>query len=455
MLGLHTWAGQNRIARSVLENERTACRTGQKTGKSTTAAALAIWWVLTRPRGICLITAPAGHQLSNILWPEIQRLYASARMPLGGVLSKTWEHGWRLPGDRRIFGVSTDDPRKLQGVSGANQLIIVDEASGFEEKLFGSLLGNMAGGGKLLAISNPNEAGGTFYEAFTSKQEFWSTIHLSSEETPNYVERREVIPGLAGYDYIEARRREWGEDSPLFQVRVKGNFPSQSSDSVVGIGLVEAAGKRYDETPEGDTLELGVDVARFGDDESVIQPRRGRKALPVQAVNGFDNVAVAGLVRQTINDLRRKGERVRIKVDGSGNGSGVVDVLRAWNNEGRLGEFVEIVDVNVSNVADAEDEFERLRDQLWWGIRTWLAEGGALPPDSKRDGELTAVKYGFDSRGRIKVESKKDLKKRLGRSPDRADALALAVYEGARIAVHTPSHAPRLSRWSDFGGRGF
>ena len=441
----------------MLHNERTACRTGQKTGKTTTAAALALWWPLVHERGVVTITAPAGHQLTNILWPEIRRLYYGARFPLGGQLSKVAHSGWQLPNGSRIFGVTTDDPTKMQGVSGAEQLIIVDEASGYDRRLWESLLGNMAGGGRILAIGNPNEARGPFFDAFTSGQEFWSTIHISSEETPNYVQRREVIPGLAGYQYIEDRRREWGEDSAAFQVRVKGEFPSQSTDSVIGIGLIQAALDRYDDTAPGVGLDLGVDVARFGDDESVIQCRRGHRAYPCQVVNGFDNVQVAGLVRETLQRQREPGECIRVKVDGSGNGSGVVDVLNAWNNEGRLGEHVTVVDVNVSRNADNDSEYVRLRDQLWWGIRDWLTDGGALPPDNRRDGELSAVRYGFDSRGRTQIEKKADMKKRLGRSPDRADALALAIYTGNTTPIDDPYEdaLATIATFADGAGRGF
>lgn len=445
----------------MVEHVKTACRTGQKTGKSTIAAALALWWALTRYRAQVLLTAPSGHQISDILWPELTRLYYGARLPLGGRLYVDPAHGWKLGQGRRVFAVTTDDAKKLQGVSGANQLIVIDEASGFDDRLQEALEGNMMGGGRMLAIGNPNEASGFFYRAFTSQREHWSCIHVSSEETPNAVEGRTVIPGLAERSVIEQRAREWGRDSALFAVRVRGEFPTQSSDTVIGVGLVEAAIKRWPGTEPTGALHLGVDVARFGDDWSIIQARRGLKAYPIEpeteAVQGFDNVQVAGRVKRSITTRRVPGERVLVKIDGTGTGSGVVDVLRAWNDEGELGEHVEIIDVNAASAA-TDEQFRLLRDQLWWGIREWLRDGGALPPDDARDAELTAPKYGCDPRGRIKVESKDELRKRLpsGRSPDRADALALSIYGGAMLPVENEGEDElEGSRWDGYEHQGY
>ena len=310
----------------------------------------------------------------------------------------------------------------MAGLSGAEILFIIDEASGFPDALWEPIFGNMAGGGRLLALGNPTQLSGPFYEAFTQKQEFWSTLHISSEESPNVLAGDVLIPGLATREWVEEKKREWGEKSAAYQVRVAGNFPSQGDSAVIPFEAVQAAVLRWALTPADGLLHIGVDVARFGDDESVVQPRRGKKALEPFVFRGLDNVDLAGRVLRIARDLRNPGEKPRVKIDVVGNGSGVVDILKRQKNE------IEVVPVNVAEAATAEG-YHRLRDQLWFGCGDWLREGGAIPDDPKLFSELVAPTYFFDARGRQEVEEKEAVKKRLRRSPDRADALCLAVYE--------------------------
>jgi phage terminase large subunit len=366
------------------------------------------------------MTAPAYHQIRNILWPEVSRLFRGARFPIGGVLHKDPASGLELPHDRGIICISTDKPERIAGLSGSNILFLVDEGSGFPDDLWEPIFGNMAGGGRLLTTGNPTRTSGPFYEAFSSP-EFWHLIRVSSENTPNVLEGRAVIPGLATREWVEERRREWGEESAAYQVRVLGNFPTQADNAVIPLALAQAAQER--EAPEDGPLVIGVDVARFGDDESVIQPRRGSKAWPAIVVHGMDTVQLAGKVRQTVDELTRPGERPKLNIDEIGVGGGLVDVLKdrhpGWD----------VCGVNVAERATS-DGFSKLRDQLWFSCRDWLKEGGSIPDDPKLFSELVAPTYSFDTQGRQKVESKDDIKKRLKRSPDRADALCLAVYSG-------------------------
>lgn len=421
---------------AIASHKFVAVRSGQKTGKSTALAVAVIWWVLTRYRGYAVITAPSFEQVKDPVWKEVRRIHqecAAKGIDLGGKLSLDPATGWTLPGDRKAFGRSTDKAERMQGTSSPNILYVVDEASGYPVQLWQPLIGNMAGGGKLLATSNPTQTSGEFYDAFAtvkdpnpcaacgSEHGLWKTLQLRSDQTPNYRERRRVIPGLAEYDWVEERRREWGEESAAFQVRIIGNFPSQGDNAVVPLGLVQSAQQRYADTEADGLLNIGVDVARFGDDETVIYPMRGRKALTPKIIQGFDNVDVAGEVLKLARELRTGlGERPRVKIDEIGIGSGVVDIL-SRNTD------VETIGVNVSEAADA-DGYTRLRDQLWFGIKDWLRDGGAIPDDPRLMSELVAPIYKFDTQGRMQVQSKDDIKKTLKRSPDRADALALAIY---------------------------
>jgi phage terminase large subunit len=369
------------------------------------------------------MTAPAYHQIRNILWPEVGRLYRGARFPIGGILHKDPASGLELPHDRGVICVSTDKPERMAGLSGADILFLVDEGSGFQDELWEPIFGNMAGGGRLLTTGNPTRTSGPFYDAFSSP-EFWHLLHISSEDTPNARAGHTVIPGLATREWVEERRREWGEESAAYQVRVLGNFPTQADNAIISLGLVHAAQER--EAPEDGPLELGVDVARFGDDESVIQPRRGLHAMPATVVQGMDLMQLAGKVRQTVDALLRPNETPKIKIDEIGVGGGLVDILRSQHPRWT------IIGINVASRATS-DGFAKLRDQLWFGCRDWLKEGGSIPDDPKLFSELVAPTYSFDAQGRHKVESKDEIKKRLKRSPDRADALCLAVYSGGVV----------------------
>jgi phage terminase large subunit len=455
-LGQKLAPDQERILESVASHKYVAVRSGQKTGKSTACAIVVIWWVLTRARGYGVLTAPSFTQVEDPLWKEVRRLHREAAergVPLGGDMHVSPAAGWRLPGDRRAFGRSTDSAERMQGTSSPHILYVVDEASGYPAELWEPLLGNMAGGGKLLAISNPTQTAGQFYDAFTVVKDpkpcaacggvehgLWKPIHLRSDRTPNYLERRQVIPGLAEYEWVEERRREWGEESVAFQVRVRGNFPTQPSNAVVPLGLVSAAIERYPKTEGVGLLNIGVDVARFGDDETVIQPRRGNRALEPVVISSADNVDVAGRVLAVARTLRESPREVpSIKIDEIGNGSGVVDLLRRSKE-------VEVIGVNVAQESTTDDH-HRLRDQLWFALRDWLAAGGAIPDDARLASELVAPTYSFDARGRFQVQSKDEIKKVLRRSPDRADALALSIFAG-RPAVRNAYSAARAHRAS-------
>lgn len=411
---------QAAILRAIVEHKKVACRSGQKTGKSTGLVIAAIWWAMVKARGTVVITAPSFHQVKNIIWTEFARLYREAPIPLGGKLFKDPASGWELPGGRRVFCVTTDKPERLQGLSGENLLCVVDEGSGYPDELWAPIFGNMQSGGSLLTTGNPTKTSGPFFDAF-AHPESWKLLHIDSENTPNARTGKRVVPGLATREAIETNRREWGEESAAFQVRVKGNFPTQADNAVIALGLVLASEERWPSATDDRTLTLGVDVARFGDDESVVQPRRGLKAFEARARQGMDIVQLAGLVRQVARELRDGHETVRVNIDEIGVGGGLVDILQ---QDGDL----EVHGINVAERATAEG-YHLLRDQLWFACADWLKEGGAIPEDPKLHSELVAPTYKFDVQGRQKVESKDEIKKRLGRSPDRADALCLSIYE--------------------------
>lgn len=426
-LGVTPWDRQADLLRAVAAHDRVAVRSGHKVGKSTSAAILALWFALTRKDARVIMTSSSYRQVRSILWKELRRLHSSARVPIGGQIALDPETGLQFADGREVVGFSTNEPEKMAGTSGANLLFIVDEASGVPEEIFEAIEGNRAGGARLLLLSNPTRTSGTFYEAFHGKRDFWHTIHISSEDSPNVREGKIVIPGLATREWVTEKRKEWGEGSLLYAVRCRGDFPRQDERSLIGLGDVEAAQARYAGADRTGALNVGVDAARFGSDDTAIAAIRGNVLLPIRTLSSMDGPSVAGKVMEVVRELRKPGERPSVKVDVIGIGASVYDALRVYSNE------IDVIPVNASSASTVEVEgrpaYGCLRDQLWVDIRDWLRSGGAIPDDAKLESELVGTQYGYDMRGRLKVESKDSMKKRLGRSPDRADALALAIHQ--------------------------
>lgn len=446
VLGLRLWSRQEEILRAAFEHSRVAVRSGHKIGKSTSAVALALWFASDperRPGARVVMTSSSARQVRTILWRELRRLYRPVKDKLGGELHKVPDAGLVWDDGREILGFSTDEPEKMAGVSGEHVLFIVDEASGVPEEIFEAIEGNRAGGARLVMFSNPTRASGTFFDAFHAKRQFWKGLRVSSEEAAAV---SPPIPGLATRGWIEEKAEEWQRDSPIYQVRVCGNFPQQGECAVVALDAIERARERFDarESTALDALEVGVDVARFGDDETVLAARRGQHALPLRALPNGDGPDTAGRVLAEVAALRSGNEPVRIKIDVIGVGASVYDTLIRTAPNG-----VEVLAVNVAESAtahgpDGEERYARLRDQLWFALRDWIREGGELPDDGKLEAELLAPEYSFDARGRYVVESKDRIKAKIQRSPDRADALALAVFNAPSAA--SQSDAPKFKR---------
>jgi phage terminase large subunit len=463
VLGMRLWRKQREIlnALAAKRDALVAVRSGHKVGKSRLDAVAAFWFAACFPGARAIMTSASGRQVKDILWREISAIWRKMTVaqrellgchpphvaPDAGVL---WDDG------REIKGFTTDDPERMAGYSGENLLFILDEASGIERPIFEAIEGNRAGGtGRVLMTSNPTRTTGEFFDAFHNKRAFYVTFCISSLDSPNVTGEEEPIPGIADPVWCEQMERKYGKTSPLYEIRVLGNFPSQGSNAVIGVAAIEEAKKRGEVMVEPQwseaRLHLGVDVARFGDDESVITARRGAWTAPPRVVLGFDTVEVAGLALKMARELVQPGEgrKPLVKVDGIGVGGGVVDILRRSDE-------IEVVEVNVAEVSDDQDEYPNLRSQLWFGLANWL-DTGAIANDEALEGELAMPSYSFDARGRRVVIGKKEMKQKLGRSPDRAESLMLAVYgrqdDASAWAETDDDGGEQLTRYG--AGRGY
>lgn len=411
------------------KRRRIAVKSGHKTGKTKIIGVLALWWFCTRVEAMVVLSSSSSNQVKLQVWKEITWLYRHARIPVGGEPGKDPVTGITLEDGRLLVGLSTNETERMAGYSGPQLLYLLDECSGIEDPIIAAVQGNQAGGAIVGMFSNPTKTSGKFFDAFHEASDFCCCETLSSEDAARVTPR---IPGLTDPVWLEQLAEEYGVESAMYQIRAKGEFPMQGTDAVIPLSFVTGAIERWRARAKSGErvigrLELGVDPARFGADESVIFPRRGHYAYPPRAFHGLDEAALSRKVLEVARDLRLPGEVPIVRVDAIGVGQGVCSILRV--DEECVREL-EVIPVYVTD-DPTDDRFLRLRDQLWWGVRSWLKEGGEIPKDNRLEKELRTPSYKIDPQGRIKVASKDEMKPLLdGRSPDRADALALAIYRG-------------------------
>lgn len=427
-----------------------ATRSGHKVGKTGVEGIAALWVYSCFHPSTVVLTAPTFRQVEKMVWKEITQLYRGANVHIGGRLYDTPTKGLRHPAGNEVFGLATDDPDKFSGFSGPLVVYIVEEASGLDQLIYDAIDGNRAGFSPLWLFGNPTQVVGTFYDAFHDLSDIYETIHIDSERVAHDVNPNGEIPGLATPAWVKERLRAWGRGSPRYRVRVGGQFPTGGTSNVVSLEAWKKARDRYDRmlhavngdlsmlhrqlALQGNPLVNGLDVARYGDDLNALCPRRGNVAFPIQT-NGdpLKGPQVAGwaqleLRRQlTPGELDRPGAHLpTVNVDAIGVGASAYDSLEPvpWLAAQEL--------IN-SERADDPEEFHNLRSQLWWNAGEWLDTVGAVAPDDELRVELLAARYKFDAKGRIQVESKKEMKARIQRSPDRADAFTQACYRGAGV----------------------
>jgi hypothetical protein len=416
VLQFEPWSKQKEILESVRDNTRTAVRSCHGAGKTAIAARSALWFLAAFPHSRVITTAPTWAQVKDLLWREIRGAFHQAGGFYDGELFET---RLELADDWFAIGLSTDRPERFQGHHAENLLLVIDEASGVDESIFEAASGFLTSpGARLLMIGNPTRTSGEFFEAFHRSRAFYKTISVSAFDTPalsGEAVSDEVLRRLVSREWVEEHQRKWGEGSPLYEVRVLGSFPSASDDAVVSLGDIEAAQQRS--LPEGAPGVVACDVARFGSDETVIALRLGNRVRIVKAFNGRDTMAVTGEILRVARRAVSERHVTSIVVDDAGVGGGVTDRLR------EVGEFV-VLPFNGAATAWSRRDYPNRRSEVWFTFAERLPELD-LDDDEQLAADLLAPRYSVDSQGRRVVEAKADTKRRLRRSPDRADAVLM------------------------------
>lgn len=427
------WSKQREIAASVVAHRRTAVRSSHGIGKSYTVAQLAAWWIDTHPPGSAIVvsTAPTYKQVHVVLWEEIRaahRRSAQTDQTLPGrvTLDDEWKIGDILVGFGRK--PADHDEHGFQGIHRRYVLVILDEACGIPTQLWTAAEAITTNADcRIVAIGNPDDPSSEFHKVCRPGSG-WHVIGVSTFDTPAFTGEQvpaDLLPLLPSKEWADDALKRWRQGSPLYQSKVLGQFPENATDTVVPLSWANACTDLDDPIPDDGSVALGVDVGAGGD-ETVVCLRRGARAEIIERNQSRDPMEVVGLVVAAINTTGA----TSVKVDVIGWGWGVWGRLVELGHEGTHGAIVH--PVNVGEGSYDPVRFPKLRDQLWWEIGRELSEHQAWDLsgiDEDTLAQLTSPKYSLDSAGRVKVEPKDETRKRLGRSPDDADALLLAFYE--------------------------
>lgn len=391
-----------------------SCASGHGIGKSALSAWIALFIMSTRPHSKGVVTATTSPQLKTKTWAELSKWkklcitgdWFDMNSGHGNMNLRHVEHldTWRVDAQT----CREENSESFAGLHAANSTpwYLFDEASGVPEKIYEVSEGGLTDGEPMrFFFGNPTKNTGFFKKTFGSFRHRFNTMQIDSRTVKGT--NKELFKRWAD---------DYGENSDFFRVRVKGQFPRASSLQFISTEVAEGAAQRETFEDKGPVV-IGVDVARFGDDASVIYVRQGRdgRSVGYKMYRELDSIQLAGRVIEFIKKYKPQ----KVFVDGTGGyGSGVVDQL------GSMGYSDTVEDVQFGSKAIDHEIYFNKRAEMYGLAKKWL-EVGIIPDDQDLINDLTGVEYGFARENKIQLEKKEDMKKRGLASPDIADAFVL------------------------------
>jgi len=448
VFGADLWDAQKELLWSIRDCPRVACKSCQGSGKTYTEAVVSLWHHCCFYPATTISIAPGMRQLERVVWGGIHSLYMQSRIPLKGKLLQV-----SLTDDSRHFmvGIATVEKERVQGFHNDYVMVTVDEAEGVKEEIFNAIENPLSTGiTRLFMIGNPTQISGKFHDAFYSP--IYKTYTISAFDTPNFVENGVTLddirtteakdgeikgswvekiryglqrPYLVSPGKVAEQWLEWGENSPLWDVYVMGEFPSESADTLFPLGWIEAAIER--ELPAEGATVFGVDTAK-GMAENVCVVKRGSKMLSLETFMSGDTNEISAW----IETLCKKWYPSHINIDSAPIASGVIRNLRD--------KGVIVNAINFGDRAFDKERYGNTRAEMYWNLRYLFQEGLIdIIDDPVLKGQLCVIKMRHRHQGQQTVLDDKyiedkallrtELRKMSGSgSPDRADALALAFY---------------------------
>lgn len=482
------WSKPRAILTAVPKHQRVAVPSSFGSSKTWTIARLSLWWVMTNPVGTAKVVtiAPIWRQVTRYVWPEIRQAHARARLP-GEVDQAQMKMSTRDGLDVVVaYGLSAPPHNEtaVQGIHAPRLLVVVDEAGGISHTIGRNFRALLTGGARLVAIGNPpTDDPGSWFEGFCNDDRTHtepipasSTPRLSGEKAPRCRTCPPEVPPhplsdhLVDREWVEDTVAEYGADSNYVQAKVHARFPKGGSNLTIPSGWLDLAAEQDEPEPgpdlvrvtdlgltgeedpwlveRGAWVRLGADVAADGGDEFAIARSIGTLTTLRHHSAGqanADHMDVAGVLLREIQQAEVLAKAidspfpVHAKIDVIGLGWGVVGTLRAWGAEGMHGATIVPVDVREKPNRDDTASVMRpalKRDEMWLAGRSLAKpDKGTGEPlwrlrlDRHTLAQLATPTYGTNAAGKVVVESKDSMKGRGARSPDRAEAVLLSVYD--------------------------
>ena len=421
---------QRESLRDLAAYPKVSIKSGQGVGKTGVEAIAALWFLSCFRNSRVVATAPTKQQLNDVLWSEIAKwLNRSPLLPYMLRWTKTYVYVDRYSERWYAVAKTASRPENMQGYHEDNMLFIADEASGIEDEIMETILGTLSGdNNKLLMCGNPTKTTGTFYDSHTKDRAMYR-CHTVSSRTSKRTNK----------DNIKSLIRKYGEESNVVRVRVDGEFPLQEDDVFIPLSLIEQSiNTDYDETKPVLSIDIGCDVARFGDDKTCIGYKVNEKVEFYRKISGQNLMRTASEIIRCGEMLRDKYNftgKIPIKVDDGGLGGGVSDRLnQIKENDPDKYWWYEVVKVLFGKSIRNKD-YADTTTYMMAIVKNLLQPydengekkpiGLVLPNDEDLVGQLSVRKYDITDDSKIKVESKKLMKARSLPSPDEADCLCL------------------------------
>ena len=419
------------VMMDLANNRMVSVRSGHGVGKSCVESTVLLWFLSCFKFPKIIATAPTRQQLNDILWSEVEKWRAKSPL-LKEILTWTKTYIYMNGYEKRWFAVAktASAPENMQGFHEDNMLIIVDEASGVEDDIMEALLATLSGANnKLLMCANPTKLTGAFYDSHNRDRSLYKCHKVSSLDSPR-----------TNKDNIASFIRKYGEHSNVVKVRVYGDFPEQENDVFIPLPLIEQSVVTEIENDNIAKISLGVDVARYGDDETIIASSVGGKIeLPVIR-HGQNLMRTVGDIvvqyRRLVEEYPQYKGVITCNIDDTGLGGGVTDRLEEVKREERL-RRLEIVPVNFGTNPPqdgSEVHYQDISTYMWATVRSLMQNKEiSLPNDEELIAQFSVRKYSVLSNGKLLLESKKEMKSRGIKSPDRGDAVALACFTQNKV----------------------
>lgn len=416
----------------IAAHNRVSVKSGQGVGKTSIEAIVMLWFLCCFPYSRVIATAPTRQQLHDVLWSEVAKWQSRSPL-LSQILKWTKTYIYMLGHEKRWFAVArtATKPENMQGFHEDNMLFIVDEASGVADPIMEAILGTLSGdNNKLLMCGNPTKTSGIFYDSHTVDRALYRCHTVSSLDSPR-----------TSKENIQSLLRKYGENSNFARVRIYGEFPLQEDDVFIPLHLVEHAinlGRDWQPPTNPTLIHIGCDVARFGDDKTVIGSKVDEKVEFHSKVRGQNTMKTADKIIEIGEMLIRKYNfkgKVPLKIDDGGVGGGVVDRVKQIieNNPERFSQF--LVTAGTFGVRIKNKYYHDTTTYMTAIVKNLLTpidEAGIqkpvellLPEDKDLIAQLSSRKYTMTEASKIQIESKEAMKKRGLASPDEADCLLL------------------------------